>query len=183
MQQQGFLSSLMRVLDVKQIDARIAELEQRHDLTVLEKVELLLLKKGEKQLPRAKRSILHNEDISSVFGYTRRLSQDAHKAGYYLEAMTLDLLLIKYLLQVQLMKVSDVAEVFDEKSDFNRMLSKAEKAGLDRSLMERLQTFYDNCMENKSHLFTGDIRYEELRRVFKQDPKLLNDLFEFLNPP
>ena len=179
---QGALSNLGRILNIKQIEIRVAELERKHALTALEKVELFLLKKGEKTLPRSETQFLRNEDVSSLFGYFRRLSQDAHNAGYYLEAMTLDILLIKYLVQVQWMQITDAAEVFDGKSNLKQILSKARSAGFDEALAERLERFYDNCRENKARLFTGDIRYEEIWRVFKQDPELLNDLFEFLNP-
>lgn len=178
----GFLSNLGRILDIQQIEIRVAELERKHALTALEKVELLLLKKGEKTLPRGETRFLRNEDMFSLFGYIRRLSQDAHNAGYYLEAMTLDILLIQYLVQVQWMKVADGEEVFDEKSDLRHILSKAKSVGFDGDLAARLERFYDDCRENKTRLFSGDIRYEEIWRVFKQDPKLLNDLFEFLNP-
>lgn len=161
-----------------QINRRIAELEAKKTLTDVEMNELISLKPGTfRKGPNLFQ--LGVKDVEKTFRNLESLSersQNAFEAGYYLEAISLRLLLLDFLLRTYIVNKSGEPIKYDDKTTFGGMIKKAQKAGLQQELVGRLCDLNDTRIKGIHRLLLGDLAYDELKQGFKADPRLVKDV-------
>lgn len=112
-------------------------------------------------------------NIKNVSG----LFNKAYSAGYYLEAISLRLLILDFFLRIYIVTTGGKIRFKpDDKETFGLMIKLAEKGELEMALIKRLNDFNRKRVAGIHRLLLGDIAYDELRKALDDDPNLVQDL-------
>lgn len=164
-------------MDQEQIDNRIRELESKESLTDAEMSELVSLKPGAfKKAPNF--FSIGGVDVNKALQNLQALSGRAQKAfldGYFVEAISMRLLMLDFLLRMYVVSKTGETIEADDKLSFGAIIRLAEKSGLNADIIARLDLFNAVRIKGIHRLLLGDITYDELRAAFESDPALPDD--------
>ena len=164
-------------MDKQQIYDRIRELESKESLTDAEMSELVSLKPGAfKKAPNF--FTLGGVDAGKAVTNVQVLSgraQQAFSNGYFIEAISLRLLMLDLLLRMYVVNKTGRPIEADDKRTFGTMIGLAKDSGLDEGLTRRLERFNSFRIKGVHRLLLGDGAYDDLRAAFEGDSTLVDD--------
>lgn len=128
-------------------------------------------------------------DLNTFLANLRDLygrAESAFRSGYYLEAISLNMLLLDLILRGFVVQESEEPiEPYsrEDSRSFGQLIKAAKKVGLNEELVERLWTFNRKRTTGIHHLLLGRAKYEDLLDAYEASEHLVDDLLSGIGMP
>jgi hypothetical protein len=119
------------------------------------------------------------KSFSNLQKIIRRITKAKNK-GFYMEAISLKMLLLDFLLRIYLVSKTKQVISFEEEVTFGRLVKRAEHAGLDSEMVKKLYLFNRYRIKTVHQLLLGTMTFNEIESEWHYYDKIQNELLNIV---